>query len=189
MAERAKPWGKRRRQLDAAARARAARKRKSDGSEKEPGPHVTVNPVPTSQSADNKPRPFTDIGHPEAGSWRAADLEDEDLGASENESENEREESSEGVFGDKEAQETFDDFIVSLPSLQRKTLAVLLMHSFRTRQKMSITDAAREAGSISGYNERTVRKYSKQFFENRGKFPESRQGKYDRRRLYHPTDI
>ena len=37
-----------------------------------------------------------------------------------------------------------------------------------------------EAASINGNNERTIRRHSKQFCGNRGKFPESRQGKHER---------
>ena len=36
---------------------------------------------------------------------------------------------------------------------------LILMESFKKRQKMQVVDAAREAGSIVGYNEHTVRKY------------------------------
>ena len=34
---------------------------------------------------------------------------------------------------------------------------VELMHSFKVRQKMNVKDAAQEAGSIAGFNEKTVR--------------------------------
>ena len=49
---------------------------------------------------------------------------------------------------------------------------------------MSVYDAAQEAASVTGYNERTVRRYWKQYFDNRGKFPESRQGKHVRQCLF-----
>jgi len=73
-----------------------------------------------------------------------------------------------------------DEFLVSLPSVQHKTLGVLLMHSFQFQQKMTLKDSAVEAGSIVGYNEKTVRKHSKEFFKNHGKFTETKQGKYKR---------
>jgi len=41
-------------------------------------------------------------------------------------------------------------------------------------------DAAQEAASITGFNEKTVRLYRKEFFEQKGNFKESRQGKYER---------
>jgi len=62
--------------------------------------------------------------------------------------------SFESDSGDDEAQDIFEDWVVSLPALQRKTRAVLLMQSFRTRQKMS---TGQEAASITGFNEKTVR--------------------------------
>lgn len=55
---------------------------------------------------------------------------------------------SDSDFDDEKAQGIFDDWVVSLPALQRKTLAVLLMQSFRTRQQMNVMDAAQEAASI-----------------------------------------
>ena len=41
-------------------------------------------------------------------------------------------------------------------------------------------DAAKESASFTGYNERTVRGYRKQFFEGKGKLEETRQGNYKR---------
>jgi hypothetical protein len=63
-------------------------------------------------------------------------------------------------------------------------LAVLLMESFRKRQKMQVVDAAREAGSIVGYSDRTVRTLRKQFWDNSGMLEERKQGKYERMTVY-----
>lgn len=46
---------------------------------------------------------------------------------------------------------------------------VELMHSFKVRQKMNVKDAAQEAGSIAGFNEKTVRQYQADFYKNGGK--------------------
>ena len=54
----------------------------------------------------------------------------------------------------------FDDYMVSLPLDQRRILAVILMESIKSRQKMNVRDAAREAGSIVGFNEKTVRRHT-----------------------------
>lgn len=51
-------------------------------------------------------------------------------------------------FSKEQALEVIDDFMVSFPSLQRKTLAVLLMQMFRVKQKMTAVDVAQEAASI-----------------------------------------
>ncbi len=111
------------------------------------------------------------------------------------ESENDRgdyshssDESSE--FDDEKAQGVFDDdWMISLPALQRKTLSVLLFQSFRTRQAMNVTDAAQEAASITGFNEKTVRTYRKDFYDNGGKFKESRQGKHQRHCLLNDENL
>ena len=85
-------------------------------------------------------------------------------------------------FDNDKAQQYFDDWMVSLSIPERKMLGVLLYQSFRTRQKMSVKDAATEAGSIVGFNEKTVRMHRKDFYENKGKFKESTRGKYDRKK-------
>ena len=189
-------WQRKRYRAESIARARAAKaaKRISDGDVEgsQPGPSTSVDP-------ELREPPSVD---PEAGASRSVDPTprvassenqgDDESSGKDSESENERGDSSseeEGEFGEEQAQELFDDFMVSLPLLQRKTLAVLLMHSFRVRQKLSVTGAALEAASITGFNERTVRKYKKQFYENRGKFPESRQGKFERHCLFNDENL
>ena len=93
---------------------------------------------------------------------------------------NDEYESEDDTFDDECAQDIFDDFILSLFTDDRCMLAVLLAESFRTRQNMGVVDAAREAGLIVGYSDRTVRKLKKEFFENKGVLKERRQGKYER---------
>ena len=95
----------------------------------------------------------------------------------------------EGVFNQQRAQETFDDFVLSLPLELRWMLGVILMESFKTRQKMNVKDAAKEAGSIVGFNEKTVRRHRNDFFGNEGKLTLSRQGKYKRHCVYHNKDL
>ena len=46
--------------------------------------------------------------------------------------------------------------------------------------KMKVVDATREAVSIVGYSDRTIRGLRKQFFDNKGWLDERRQGKYER---------
>ena len=60
--------------------------------------------------------------------------------------------------------------MVSLRRDQRQMLAVILMESFKQRQKINVKDAAQEAGSIVGFNEKMVRKYRNDFFANEGHF-------------------
>ena len=86
-------------------------------------------------------------------------------------------------FDDEKAQNLFDDWVVNLPALDRKMLAVSLSQSFIKRQQMKLTDAVREAASFVGLNEKTVRKYRNDFFTNQGQFPETRRGKYTRESL------
>ena len=176
MAERGRSWKRKHALEAAAARARAAKtvRLDTDGDSEEPGPSTSTPPV--------APVTIQEETHSEESS------------ASESESENDRGESDSsgdesGDFGKEQAQDVFDDFMVGLPSLERKTLAVLLMQSFQDRQKMGSRDAAKEAASITGFNERTVRKYTKELFDNRGKFPETRRGKHERHCLHNDENI
>ena len=86
-------------------------------------------------------------------------------------------------------QDTFDEWMVSLRLDQRKMLAVILMESFKRRQKMRVKDAASEAGSIVGFNERTVRKYRNDFFSNDGRFSIRQQGRYERHCVHHNEEL
>ena len=52
-----------------------------------------------------------------------------------------------------------------------------------------VVDAAREAGSIVGYSDKTVRKLRKQFYENKGVLAERKQGKYERVTLYSDEEL
>lgn len=63
------------------------------------------------------------------------------------------------------------------------------MHSFRVRQKMTVKDAAQEAGSIAGFNEKTVRQYQADFYKNGGKFSEAKQGKCKRHWLLNDENL
>ena len=45
------------------------------------------------------------------------------------------------------------------PLKQRNQLAITFFVTYRRRQKMSILDAAQEAASVTGFGERTIRRY------------------------------
>ena len=98
-------------------------------------------------------------------------------------------ESDARAFDGDATQDVFDDFVLSLPLDDRRMLAVLLMESFMNRQKMQVVDAAREAGSIVGYSDRTVRTLRKQFWDNNGMLEERKQGKYARMTVYGDEEL
>ena len=82
--------------------------------------------------------------------------------------------------GELDPQDVFDEWMLALKTTDRKMLATCLFMSFQKRQKMSVMDAAQEAASKTGFNERTVRAYAKEFNDNNCSFKETRQGKYER---------
>ena len=77
------------------------------------------------------------------------------------ESENERDTSGESEnetdFDDEKAQKVFDDWVISLPLVDRKMLAVLIMETIQKRTPLKSTAAALEAAWITGFNEKTIR--------------------------------
>ena len=54
---------------------------------------------------------------------------------------------------------------------------------------MGVVDAAREAGSIVGYSDKTVRKLRTEFFANKGMLKEKKQGKYERVTVYRDEEL
>ena len=54
------------------------------------------------------------------------------------------------------SEETLDDWMLTLRLEQRRMLGVNLIESFKKRQKMNVKNAAKEAGSIVGLNEKPV---------------------------------
>ena len=83
----------------------------------------------------------------------------------------------------------FDDWMVSLRLDDRKLLSVALLQAFNTRQGMLVMDAAKESASFTGFNEKTVRRYRKQFFDGKGRFENTKQGKYERHCLLNEEEL
>ena len=106
------------------------------------------------------------------------------LGWDPNDVSDESENEDEQPFTYEDAQKVYDDF---MPSIERSTLklvCVALMDNFVHGFHLKEVAAAQEVGSMFGFNEKTVRYWRKDFYENRGEFTESRQGKYTREHAY-----
>ena len=88
---------------------------------------------------------------------------DQDVLISEN-SDGVSESEEEAELDQQKAQELFDDWMVSLRLDQHQMLGVILMESFKCRQGINVKDAAQEADSIVGFNEKTVRRHRNDFF-------------------------
>ena len=113
---------------------------------------------------------------------------DQDALISEN-SDGVSESEEEAELDQQRAHEIFDEWMVSLRLDQRRMLGVILMESFKCRQGMNVKDAAQEAGSIVGFNEKTVRRHRNDFFNNKGYLSESKHGKHERHCVYHDEDL
>ena len=54
---------------------------------------------------------------------------------------------------------------------------------------MLLMDAAKESASFTGFNEKTVRRYRKQFFDGRGRSENTKQGKHERHCLLNEEEL
>lgn len=90
---------------------------------------------------------------------------------------------------DFDPQVAFDNWIVSLRLSDRKMLSVLLMETLQKRFNIKATAAALEAAWITGFNEKTVRYYRKDFMDNKGHFKEEKRGKHKRVCLFNDEDL
>ena len=133
--------------------------------------------------------PATSSSQPAPDSEQQPPVMDQDDLISENSDHEGSDSEEEAEFTQEKAQEIFDEWMVSMRLDQRRMLAVILIESFKTRQRMNVKEAAQEAGSIVGFNEKTVRRHRNEFFKNKGCLPESRQGKYERHCIYHDEDL
>jgi hypothetical protein len=174
--ERDQKWKKRRLALAKAEKMRAAKQARVEAS-------ASVSPIaertPTRPSPET-PRPSTQPGPSglQEETPTAEILTDEGDSSS-----------SESDFDDETAQGVFDDWMVSLRSYDRKMLSVAVLHAFKTRQGMLLMDAAQESASFTGFNEKTVRRYRKQFFDGKGRFEDTKQGKYERHCLLNEEEF
>lgn len=190
-------WGKKRMRDAQAARMREAKRLKALKTREQPEvlPELeSEEPVATEEVSSPVTTSAVMSEEPEQPMLQAS------LGERELISQDFEEDPESGAEDDDEEtspQEVFDDWMLTLTVQQRKMLSVILYESFMNRQQMSKMSAAQEAASITGslsiyhkcmftgeihtgFSERTVRGYRKEFFDNNLKFKESRQGKHER---------
>ena len=173
-------WKKRKQSLSKVEKMVLAKKRLRV--EESPSLSTAATPLSSSSSA-----PSTASSSAEPGPFRLHELRlpeneaiDDSWSASDRDSEVESAAGTSSAESDFDPQGVFDDWVVSLRAYDRKILSVSLLETLRARQGLTVVDAAKESASFTGYNERTVRRYRKQFFEGKGKLEETRQGKYKR---------
>lgn len=151
-------------------------------------PSTSTAPTSSSSLPSTSSAPGTSLSDPRSSlnSQHGDRSVDKEENSKHSESENKRDlsgsssDDADSPFDNNMAQDIFDDWVVSLPLTERKMLAVMLMETVQKRFNIKSTAAALEATWITGFNEKTVRKYRKEFFENRGKFKDEARGKYKR---------
>lgn len=83
-------------------------------------------------------------------------------------------------FSESTAQEFYKEWIECQPKYTIKMMAVVLMDTFRKRFGLTDVAAAKEAGLVVGFNEKTIRGWRNNFYECKGEFSDSAQGKHNR---------
>ena len=66
--------------------------------------------------------------------------------------------------------------------------ALLLWHHFHIERFMDKQEADKEVGMILGYHQKTIETWRHDFYNNKGTFSLSREGKYDRQRILEDED-
>ena len=80
-------------------------------------------------------------------------------------------------FSENTAQEFYKEWIECQPKYTIKIMAVVLMDTFRIRFGLTDVAAAKEAGLVVGFNEKTICMWRNNFYECKGGFSDSVQGK------------
>lgn len=197
-------WKTKRRQRQSTARLRELKRAKlatGDEPDSQPSdlstidaPGGSLSDPSTSTASDNcSSHPSTSSDPRTSTTSPSGDCSAENGEHSESENERYRSDSSsdddDSPFDEEKAQVIFDDWVLSLPLNGRKMLAVMLMETVQKRFHVKSTAAALEAAWITGFNEKTVRKYRKEFFENRGRFKDEARGKYKRFCLFNDESL
>ena len=174
-----KKWKRRRLSLAKAEKMRAAKRVRAEAST--PISPIAESTLPSPETSSTEPDPSglqQEISVTDIAEIDTNNLTDEGESSS-----------SESDFDEDTAQGVFDDWVVSLRSYDRKLLSVALLQAFKTRQGMLLMDAAQESASFAGFNEKTVRRYRKQFFDGKGRFEDTKQGKYERSCLLNEEEL
>ena len=171
-------WKRKRKQRETAARIRDIKQAKLEAAACSSSGSTTSAPSRPSTSGVSRPSTSA-ASEPDEDESRPIPCID---------SENERPDysSSEEEF---DPQAVFDDWVSSLCLHDRKMLAVMLFMTLQKRLKFTKLSSALESAWITGFNEKTIRGYGKDFLENSGKFEEERRGKYKRLSLFNDENL
>ena len=89
-------------------------------------------------------------------------------------------ESSSDEFSSDDARQKYDEWLKEQPKDNIKMMAVMFADTLISRFNMTACGAANKVGLVLNYNEKTVRKWLRDFYNNQGTFTESKQGKHSR---------
>ena len=84
-------------------------------------------------------------------------------------------------FTNDDAHHVYQEWLKEQPKHNVKVMAVMIMDTFIDRFNLTTLGAANEVGLLLGLNEKTVRTWRRDFYSNRGRFTESKQGRHSHR--------
>ena len=83
-------------------------------------------------------------------------------------------------FTSDDARQACQEWLKQQPKHNLKMMAVMFMDSLMDRFNVTTVGAAKEVGLLLDHNEKIIRSWRQDFYNNHGQFTESRQGKHTR---------
>ena len=93
--------------------------------------------------------------------------------------EDDSEEAGDAPLTEDTPKEVYKEWIASQCKDITKTVAIVMMDTFRTRFGLTDVAAATEAGMVEGANEKTVHTWHNDFYGQGGTFTQSQQGRHN----------
>ena len=82
-----------------------------------------------------------------------------------------------------ETKVVYDQWLNSQPKDCLKTMAAMVMDMLMDRLNFTTVGAAAEVGLLLNFSEKTVRTWRRDFYQYKGRFTESKQGKHSRNNI------
>ena len=88
-----------------------------------------------------------------------------------------------------ETKVVYDQWLNSQPKDCLKTMATMVMDMLMDHLNFTTVGAAAEVGLLLNFSEKTVRTWRRDFYQNKGRFTESKQGKHSRNSIFDDENL
>ena len=86
----------------------------------------------------------------------------------------------EGTIAEDEIRAIYEDWLSDMKRTDKQKVTMIVYDNYTQRFGLTKTGAAKETGQLFGVNEKTIRRWRKDFLSNSGDFTEDCRGKHDR---------